>query len=76
MRLRPSARPRPTRYAQATDHAHAMQALCHTGTATCAAGPRCLEHSTAITPDMDLHLAHDPTTGIALGLGHTRCVTG
>lgn len=74
MRLRPSLRPRPTRYNQQSrgDHETAVAALCYTGTGVCAA-PRCLELSPVITPDMDLRLYRDAGTGTVLGLAHARC---
>lgn len=33
----------------------------------------CKQPTRLITPDMDLHLCHDRTTGRVLGLGHAQC---
>ena len=33
----------------------------------------CRYRSRLITPDMDLHLCHDRTGAVVLGLGHARC---
>lgn len=68
-----SALPRAARYGQQprADREHAMQALCATGTGTCA-NPACTEPDHAIRPDMDLDLCYD-RTGTVLGLGHPRC---
>ncbi len=37
------------------------------------AEPRCLERSRVIVPGMELHLSHDTTGTIVLGLSHAQC---
>jgi hypothetical protein len=52
--------------------ARAMAALRRAGSGVCAEH-RCVKRSRLITPDMDLHLCHDRTTGQVRGLGHAAC---
>jgi len=51
-----------------------MQALRQAGTGTCAERV-CVQRSRLITPDMPLHLAHDPSGTVVLGLAHAKCNT-
>ena len=71
-----NSRPRSRRYGAEHRAARAehMTALRHAGEGTCAE-PVCLYRSRTITPDMRLHLSHDPTGRIVLGLSHARCNT-
>jgi hypothetical protein len=69
-----TSRPRSRRYggAHQTARAHHMAALRRAGTGVCAERV-CVMRSRRITPDMDLHLCHDPTGTRVLGLGHAAC---
>ena len=49
-----------------------MAALRRAGTGTCAE-PVCVMRSRLITPDMALHLSHDPSGTRYIGLAHARC---
>jgi hypothetical protein len=49
-----------------------MRALRQAGSGVCAERV-CVMRSRVITPDMDLHLCHDPTGTVVLGLGHRQC---
>lgn len=51
-----------------------MTALRRAGAGLCAERV-CVMRTRLITPDMPLHLAHDPTGTIVLGLAHARCNT-
>jgi hypothetical protein len=42
------------------------------GMAYCAE-PECTQPSRIITPNMRLHLSHDPTGTVVLGLSHYQC---
>jgi hypothetical protein len=69
-----NARPRAKRYGrehQTLREAH-MAALRLAGSGRCAE-PVCVMRSRLITPDMDLHLSHDPTGTVVLGLSHSTC---
>jgi hypothetical protein len=67
-------RPRAKRYGthHQTERARHMAALRAAGAGLCAE-PHCVMRSRVITPDMDLHLSHDPTGTVVLGLSHARC---
>lgn len=69
-----NARPRAKRYdaAHARTRAAHLAALERTGTGICAERV-CIKATRLITPDMDLHLAHDPTGTVVLGLAHADC---
>jgi hypothetical protein len=54
-----------------TRDAH-MAALRLAGSGRCAERV-CVMRSRLITADMDLHLCHDPTGTVVLGLGHRQC---
>src|SRR5689334_5696671 len=60
--------------AHATTRAQHMATLRTAGAGLCAERI-CVMRSRVITPDMDLHLAHDPTGTRVLGLAHARCNT-
>jgi hypothetical protein len=67
-------RPRSRRYGpehQAERERH-MRALRQAGSGICAERV-CIMRSRVITPDMDLHLCHDPTGTVVIGLGHADC---
>jgi hypothetical protein len=68
--------PRSPRYGR--DHqatrARLMNELRRTGAGLCAERV-CVMRTRVITPDMNLHLAHDPTGQRVLGLAHARCNT-
>lgn len=49
-----------------------MAALRAAGSGLCAERV-CVKRSRLITPDMDLHLCHDPTGQHVIGLGHADC---
>jgi hypothetical protein len=69
-------KPRAAKYGrqhQATREAH-MAALRRAGAGLCAE-PVCVKRSRVITPAMKLHLAHDPTGTVVLGLAHAECNT-
>jgi hypothetical protein len=67
-------RPRQRKYDAAHNRARAqhMARLRAVGMAYCAE-PHCVMDSRIITPDMDLHLSHDPTGTRILGLSHAAC---
>lgn len=67
-------RPRSRRYdaAHQRQRAQHLDALRAAGTGQCAE-PVCTQPDRTITPDMDLHLCHDPTGTVVLGLGHAAC---
>jgi hypothetical protein len=69
-----TTRPRSTRYGREhrAERDRHMRALQRAGAGLCAER-RCVKRSRIITPDMDLHLAHDPTGTIVLGLAHAAC---
>jgi hypothetical protein len=54
------------------DRAAHMAALERAGAGLCAER-RCIKPTRLITPDMDLHLCHDTTGTVVLGLGHAAC---
>lgn len=68
------SRPRSRRY----DHHHQaerqrhLDALGRAGVGRCAE-TICVQPTRTITADMDLHLCHDPTGRVVLGLGHAQC---
>lgn len=68
------SRPRSRRYGR--DHRaerdRHLRALQRAGAGLCAERV-CVKRSRVITPDMDLHLAHDPTGTIVIGLAHAAC---
>jgi hypothetical protein len=70
------ARTKPPRKQYAAQHqrtrAHHIAALRAAGTGHCAE-PVCVAPTRTITPDMDLHLSHDPTGRRVLGLSHAQC---
>jgi hypothetical protein len=69
-----TSRPRSRRYGREhreTRDRH-MAALRAAGAGLCAERV-CVKRSRVITPDMPLHLAHDPTGTIVLGLAHAAC---
>jgi hypothetical protein len=68
--------PRAAKYGRdhRTARAAHMTALRARGEGVCAE-PVCVMRSRRITPDMQLHLAHDPTGTVVLGLAHARCNT-
>jgi hypothetical protein len=49
-----------------------MRALRLAGAGLCAERV-CVKRSRIITPDMALHLCHDPTGTVVIGLGHAEC---
>lgn len=67
-------RPRSSKYGREhrAERERHMAALRLAGAGICAER-HCLERSRVITPDMDLHLCHDPTGTVVIGLGHARC---
>jgi hypothetical protein len=67
-------RPRSRRYGaqHQTERAHHMAALRAAGAGLCAERV-CVHRTRVITPDDDLHLAHDPTGTVVLGLAHADC---
>jgi hypothetical protein len=67
-------RPRSRRYGpeHQAERARHMRALRLAGSGVCAERV-CVMRSRVITPDMDLHLCHDPTGTRVLGLGHAAC---
>jgi hypothetical protein len=67
-------RPRSRRYGpeHQAERARHMRALRLAGSGVCAERV-CIMRSRVITPDMDLHLCHDPTGTRVLGLGHAAC---
>lgn len=69
-----NARPRRVKYDAGHNRmaTRARAALRAAGTGTCAE-PECVMPSRVITPDMDLHLSHDPTGRIVIGLSHRIC---
>lgn len=71
-----NSRPRSRRYGREhrAERARHMRALERAGAGLCAEVV-CLYRSRVITPDMHLHLAHDPTGTVVLGLAHARCNT-
>lgn len=52
--------------------AHHLAALRAAGAGTCAERV-CVHRTRLITPDMELHLCHDPTGQHVIGLGHADC---
>lgn len=50
----------------------ALAQLRAAGTGTCAE-PVCVAPTRLITPDMDLHLSHDPSGHHVIGLSHSQC---
>lgn len=56
---------------QATRQQH-LAALQLAGAGRCAERV-CIHRTRLITPDMNLHLCHDPTGTVVLGLGHADC---
>lgn len=56
---------------RATRAAH-MAALRRAGSGVCAERV-CVKRTRLITPDMDLHLCHDTTGTVVIGLGHADC---
>jgi hypothetical protein len=69
-----NTRPRKTKYdashnREAARHRAALRAQ---GQGTCAE-PVCVAPSRTITPGMDLHLSHDPSGRVILGLSHAQC---
>jgi hypothetical protein len=69
-----NARPRRSKYdaAHNTLRARHIAALRAAGTGMCAE-PVCTAPTRVITPDMDLHLSHDPTGRTVIGLSHREC---
>jgi hypothetical protein len=69
-----NARPRAKRYGAAhqTERDRHMAILRATGAGLCAETV-CIKRTRVITPDDDLHLAHDPTGTVVLGLAHAAC---
>lgn len=69
-----NSRPRSARYGREhrTTREQHMTALRAAGAGRCAERV-CLHRTRLITPDMDLHLCHDPTGQVVLGLGHADC---
>jgi hypothetical protein len=67
-------RPRAKRYGSdhQTTRARHMAALTAAGAGLCAEKV-CVMRSRVITPEMDLHLSHDPTGNYVLGLSHAAC---
>jgi hypothetical protein len=67
-------RPRRARYDwnHQKQRARHMAALRAAGSGSCAERI-CVKTSRLITPDMDLHLCHDRSTGRIRGLGHAPC---
>ena len=69
-----NARPRKTKYdaAHNRDAARHRAALRAAGTGLCAE-PVCTQPTRVITPDMQLHLSHDPSGRAIIGLSHASC---
>jgi hypothetical protein len=67
-------RPRSRRYGpeHQAERARHMRALRLAGSGICAERV-CIMRSRVITPDMDLHLSHDPSGQIVIGLSHAAC---
>ena len=68
----PNVNPRYHNRAHRQTRAQLIAQLEHDGTGRCAE-PNCRYRTRTITPDMDLHLSHDRTTGRVLGLSHRQC---
>jgi len=68
------SRPRSRKYGHehSKTRAQHVAALKRAGQGMCAEVV-CLYRSRLITPEMDLHLCHDKTGTIVLGLGHAAC---
>ena len=71
-----NSRPRSRRYGRQhrADRERHMRELEQQGAGLCAERV-CLYRTRVITPDMSLHLAHDPTGTVVIGLAHARCNT-
>src|SRR3954453_18239187 len=67
-------RPRANRYdaTHAATRAAHLAALTAAGAGLCAERV-CVKRTRVITPDMELHLCHDETGTVVLGLGHAAC---